>query len=268
MQSHPFPMPALRTIDLAGMPVACITGSKLVDHMFESLNHSQGGWIVTANVDHLQRYTSDREIVDLYRNADIIVADGAPLIWASRLRGTPLPERIAGSDLVWSIAERAAVTGHSICLLGGAPGAAEGAAQRFFERLPDLIIASTISPNVSNHPTAEEVEAIRHALTTARPDIVYVALGSPKQERLIAALREAFPSTWWVGVGVSLSFVAGHVSRAPAWMQRIGLEWLHRMSQEPGRLIRRYLFNNLPFTIKLLAGALVARLRTPGATNS
>lgn len=260
-------MSFLPTIELAGLRLACVTESDVIEHVFSVLGRGDGGWIITANVDHLQRYTTDQEIVDLYKNADLIVADGAPLIWASRLRGTPLPERIAGSDLVWSIADRAAITGRSICLLGGAPGAAEGAAQRFRERFPGLIIAATISPNVSNYPTAEEVEAIRQILSSVQPDIVYVALGSPKQERLIAALRESFPATWWVGVGVSLSFVAGHVSRAPLWMQRIGLEWLHRMSQEPGRLIRRYLFNNLPFTLTLLVGALVTRLRRTGATN-
>jgi N-acetylglucosaminyldiphosphoundecaprenol N-acetyl-beta-D-mannosaminyltransferase len=254
----------LRTIQLAGLPLACITGRELIDHVFGCLDRGQGGWIITANVDHLQRHASNPEIVELYRHADVIVADGAPLVWASRLSGRPLPERIAGSDLVWSLAERAAAAGRTVCLLGGAPGAAEGAAQRFLECFPDLVVATTLSPSVSDRPAASEIDAIRRALEAARPDIVYVALGSPKQERLIAGLRQCLPAAWWIGVGVSLSFVAGQVSRAPHWVQRLGMEWAHRMLQEPRRLMRRYLLNNLPFTIGLLARSLVMRMRKSG----
>ena len=253
-------MRALETVELAKLPVACVTGSELVELVFESLSNRRGGWIITANMDHLQRYASDPDIVDLYRDAEVIVADGTPLVWASRLLGRPLPERIAGSDLVWAVAERAAATGRSLFLLGGAPGAAEGAAQRFLEHFPDLVIAATFSPSVSGQPTAGETEAIYRVLQSTRPDIVYVALGSPKQERLIAILRPALPTTWWLGVGISLSIVAGHISRAPKWVQRLGLEWVHRMLQEPQRLVRRYLLNNLPFTFRLLARSWATRL--------
>jgi N-acetylglucosaminyldiphosphoundecaprenol N-acetyl-beta-D-mannosaminyltransferase len=241
-----------------------VTGSELVSHVFESLNRSQGGWIITANIDHLQRHSSDPEIVHLYRHAGVIVADGTPLVWASQLMGRPLPERITGSDLVWSLAERGAAMGRSICLLGGAPGAAEDAEQKFLERFPNLVIAATSSPTVSDQPTADEIEAILRTLISAKPDIVYVAFGSPKQERLIAALRSALPSSWWIGVGVSLSFVAGHVTRAPKCLQCLGLEWAHRMLQEPRRLVKRYLLHNLPFAFRLLVRSLATRMRRTG----
>jgi N-acetylglucosaminyldiphosphoundecaprenol N-acetyl-beta-D-mannosaminyltransferase len=254
----------LPTVDLVGLAVTRVTSTELVDHLFQSLDRREGGWIITANVDHLQRHAANMDIVNLYQAADLVVADGAPLVWASRLLGTPLPGRVAGSDLVWSIAERAAKTANSIYLLGGAPGAAQGAARRFQECFPEIMIAGTSSPSVSDPPTREDVDTIRRILKATQPAIVYVALGSPKQERLIAALRSTLPSAWWVGVGVSLSFVAGHVSRAPIWIQRFGLEWLYRMLQEPRKLMKRYLFNNLPFALRLLGHSLVIRLRNPG----
>ena len=115
-----------------------------------------------------------------------------------------------------------------------------------------LQIAGTSSPWVHAIPTPEEIAEIRESLRSSAPDIVYVGLGAPKQERVIVALRDSFPKTWWMGVGISLSFIAGDVHRAPLWMQAIGLEWVHRMAQEPGRLARRYLLDNLPFAVRLL----------------
>jgi N-acetylglucosaminyldiphosphoundecaprenol N-acetyl-beta-D-mannosaminyltransferase len=222
--------------------------------------------VITANVDYLQRFASSSAIQPLFRQAEIIVADGIPLLWAARLQGTPLPDRVAGSDLVWLLADRAAARGFSLYLLGGSPGAAERAAKRFAETFPGLRIAGFSSPQLSESPTPAEIEAVRTAMAQADPDIVYVALGSPKTENLIAALRASFPHAWWLGVGISLSFVAGMVRRAPVWMQRWGVEWLHRLVQEPGRLWRRYLMLNLPFAVRLLLNSW--RARRPGVERS
>jgi N-acetylglucosaminyldiphosphoundecaprenol N-acetyl-beta-D-mannosaminyltransferase len=242
-------------IELLGMPLARLTPSEVLDHVFAALSQGQGGWIITANLDYLQRHVSDAAAAALYARADLIVADGIPLIWASRLQGTPLPSRVAGSDLVWLMAERAARSGRTLYLLGGNPGSAEGAARRFVSRWPGLRIGGISSPRVSAEPSEDELASIRASLAEARPDLVYVALGAPKEERVITALRGDFPETWWMGVGISLSFVAGDITRAPGWIQRAGLEWLHRLIQEPRRLSRRYLLDNLPFTLRLLARA-------------
>ncbi len=103
------------------------------------------------------------------------------------------------------------------------------------------------------------MDRIRAMLAAAAPDVVYVGLGFPKQERLIEQLRPLLPHAWFLGIGISFSFVAGEVKRAPRWMQRLGLEWTHRMVQEPGRLLKRYLIHGIPFAIRLMAGAFCAR---------
>lgn len=238
---------------LAGLPFAPWTAEAVVDHVFRALEAGRGGWLVTANVDFLLRATRDPATAELYRKADVIVADGQPLLWAARLQGTPLPERVAGADLVWGMARRAAATRRRLYLLGGAGDDAAAAADRLRRTVQGLDVAGWSSPQVALPPSPEEIAAIRSLLEAARPDLVYVALGSPKQEHVIAALRPHLPGAWMMGCGVSLSFVAGTLPRAPRWLQRLGLEWLHRLLQEPGRLARRYLWDDLPFTLALLA---------------
>ena len=240
------------TIELDGVRLARMTRSDVVAHVFAALAAGRGGWIVTVNVDHMQRFRADPSTRALARAADLVVADGMPLLWAARLQGTPLPERVAGSDLIWLLAERANDEGRSLYLMGGEPGAAEGAAAQLLARWPKLRIAGMSSPQVSAHPLPHEVARIAEELDRVRPDLVYVALGAPKQERLIEALRPDRGSIWWMGVGISLSFAAGQIERAPAWMQRSGLEWLHRTLQEPGRLARRYFRDDLPYLLGLL----------------
>jgi len=247
-------------VDLLGMRLAPLREDALLDHVFSALARGQGGWIVTANLDILRRYRKDPEARALYDDADVRVADGMPLVWASRVRGTPLPERVTGSGLTPRLVARAAREGRSLYLLGGAPGAAEEAIAVFERDDPGLRVTGFSSPMVGSPPTEEEVRAMLASLGPERPDILLVGLGSPKQEHVIRALRAALPTTWFVGVGISFSFAAGHVKRAPVWMQQAGLEWVHRLTQEPGRLARRYLVDDLPFAAVLFGGALRDRL--------
>jgi N-acetylglucosaminyldiphosphoundecaprenol N-acetyl-beta-D-mannosaminyltransferase len=251
-------LPSMR---LYGMPLASIDSATLLEHMFGELAQARGGWVLTANLDFLRRYVHQDADRALFDAADLCVADGMPLVWASRVQGAPLPERVAGSSLVWRIAERAAREGRSLYLLGGAPGAAEGAEREFLARWPELRIAGRSSPMVSATPTLPELDALRVELMAARPDILLVGMGSPKQERIIHALRAALPCCWMLGVGISFSFVTGQVRRAPPWMRRGGLEWVHRLAQEPRRLARRYLVEDLPFAAALFAHAARERLQ-------
>ncbi len=249
----------LEVVCLGGLPIARMDRRQVVDQIFAALARGCGGWLVTANVDFVQRSVSDPALRALYREADLIVADGAPLVWAARLKGQPLPERVAGSDLIWMLAERAEREGRSLYLLGGAGRAAERAAERLVERWPGLRIAGLASPWISIPPTPKELGQISDELQRVSPDLICVAFGSPKQELVISALRSKLPGAWMMGCGISLSFVAGDVRRAPRWMRRAGLEWVHRLAQEPQRLAGRYLLKNLPFAVRLLLSARSSR---------
>lgn len=252
---------AIPTIELKGLHFAGLTREQVVDHVFRALARGSGGWIATLNLDYVRRCAAEPETRELFSATDLVVADGMPLLWAARLQGTPLPDRVAGSDLVWLLAERAAREGRSLYLLGGNPGAADEARTRLQARWPRLRIAGVSSPRISAEPSQAEIASLRALLDGTRPDIVYVAFGAPKEERVIAALRPHFPSTWCIGVGVSLSFMGGDLRRAPQWVQQAGLEWMHRLAQEPRRLAHRYLVQDLPFAVRLLAGAWLARGR-------
>jgi N-acetylglucosaminyldiphosphoundecaprenol N-acetyl-beta-D-mannosaminyltransferase len=252
-------------VELCGMPLASIDTQQLLDHLFESLAQGRGGWLVTANLDFLRRHVKDPEARDIYAGADLRVADGMPLVWASRLRGTPLPERVAGSSLVTPICQRAAAEGRRVYLLGGDPKASQVAAEKLQAAFPGLELAGVSAPWVSAVPTTSELEEMATALSAAKPDLVLVAFGSPKQERVIHALRARLPGAWWIGVGISLSFIAGSVRRAPPLVQALGLEWVHRLVQEPRRLFRRYVVEDLPFAVELFGRAALDRVHARAA---
>lgn len=249
------PSARLPRVHLHGMSVHAMTEVACVRHILDELDAGRGGWVVTPNLDHARRWRRDPDFADLCRRADLVTADGMPLVWASRLQGTPLPERVAGSNLIDSLSRAAADRGRSVFLLGGDEGVAEEAADVLKRRYPTLRIAGTHYPPFGFEHDRAQSAAIVESVTKAAPDIVFVAVGSPKQERLIAQLRPLLPQTWWLGVGISFSFLADRVKRAPRWMQRMGLEWVHRLAQEPRRLGRRYLVEGMPFATTLLAAS-------------
>jgi N-acetylglucosaminyldiphosphoundecaprenol N-acetyl-beta-D-mannosaminyltransferase len=245
----------LPVVEIAGVELHAITEQQTVEHIIAELADGRGGFVVTPNLDHLHRCGKDLQFHALVSEADLAVPDGMPLIWASRLQGTPLPERVAGSNLISSLNAAAAANGRSVFLLGGSPGAAEGAACVLQERYPGIRIAGIHVPPMGFERSKTLWGEMEAALTAAKPDIVWVALGAPKQERAIARLRPLVPGAWWLGVGNSFSFLAGQVQRAPTWMQRSGLEWCHRLVQEPGKLWKRYIVSGIPFAVRILTGA-------------
>lgn len=246
---------SLPTVRLRGVNLHAITEAGCIQHILRSLDRGYGGVVVTPNLDHLRRCLKDVRFGALVTEADLVVADGMPLIWASRLQGTPLPERVAGSDLISSLSAAAAERDRSVYLLGGDPGTAEGAAQVLRQRHPNLKIAGTHCPPMGFEQDEAATAKMIADVRAARPDIVYVALGSPKQELLIERLRGLVPGAWWLGVGNSFSFLCGQVPRAPLWMQKRGLEWVHRLMHEPRRLFKRYVVMGLPFAAMTFASA-------------
>ena len=248
-------------VALCGLELQNIDEQTCAQCVVDAPGNGRGVWVITANSDIARLASQDKSTAHLMAQADLVVADGMPLIWASRIQGTPIVERVCGSNLVWSIAERAASRGLSLFLLGGGlADTAERAGSELRRRYGNLAICGTYCPRFGFENDEVQLQEIRDALAFADPDIVYVALGFPKAERLIARLRGEHPKTSWIGVGISLGFIAGDVRRAPRWMQIAGLEWCHRLIQEPGRLAARYLWHDIPFVIRLLLRSWMVRL--------
>jgi exopolysaccharide biosynthesis WecB/TagA/CpsF family protein len=258
----------MRWVRVMGARFAAITEGEAARTIVDAAITSRGHWTITANLDHIRRYSHEPLARHLIDRADLVVADGAPLVWASRLAGAPLPERIAGSNMIWSISEAASHRGASVFLLGGDPGVAERAAQVLRRHYVDLTVAGILCPPIGFEKDAQELDRIQREIAEAAPQIVFVGLGFPKQDVLIERLRRVHPQASFIGVGISFSFVAGEVSRAPTWTHRLGLEWLYRLIQEPRRLVHRYLVQGMPFILRLLASATWHRVhKQHGGTN-
>jgi N-acetylglucosaminyldiphosphoundecaprenol N-acetyl-beta-D-mannosaminyltransferase len=200
-----------------------------------------GGAVFTPNVDHIVMAETDASLRRAYRHASLAFADGVPLIWASRtLLRAPLPAKLSGSDMILPLARLAAERGWGVYLLGGLPGAAAEAGRRLTAQCGVRIVGVDDS-RVTVAGGTESDRLVLERVRAARPDLVFVALGAPKQELWISrALDEIRPAVA-IGVGASLDFIAGRLKRSPAWMSRVGLEWTYRLAQEPRRLWYRYL---------------------------
>lgn len=251
---NPRTLPGARDrIELLGMRIDRVTEPETVNIICSRAAAGYGGWVITPNLDHLRVFQRSEETRDFCAQADVVVADGMPLIWASELQATPLPERVAGSNLIYSVTGRAAEQRLPVFLLGGDEGVAERAARTLCEEHPDLIIAGTHFPPIGFENDPEEMRRIEDALLRAQPAIVIVGLPFPKQERLIEHLRTLMPDAWFLGLGIALSFVSGDARRAPEWTHHAGLEWAYRLLQDPQRLFERYVKRGIPFAMRILA---------------
>jgi N-acetylglucosaminyldiphosphoundecaprenol N-acetyl-beta-D-mannosaminyltransferase len=219
-------------------------------------------FVCTGNLDHLAIAAADPEFKAAYEAADLVVADGAPVVWLSKLGGTPLRERVAGSDLFWTLGKASADTGVTIFFLGGAPGAADAAKAELEKRYPGTKIIGTYCPPFETFTTQAEQDKIRDEVKKASPDILLVAFGAPKQEKWIAKNKERLGVPISIGVGGSFEMASGMLKRAPVWMQRSGLEWAYRFAQQPRRLFDRYIVRDVPHLAK--AAARTAFVRVTG----
>jgi exopolysaccharide biosynthesis WecB/TagA/CpsF family protein len=249
-------------VGLAGLDFDMVTEQQAVQHIITASLAGDGGWVVTPNVDICRHAGRDPDLRSLVQTASLTVADGMPLVWAARLGGQPLPERVAGGSLIFSLSEAAARHGRSIYLLGGGYEVPYRAAVRLRRRYPGLTVVGADAPPFGFDTDPAVVETVLTRLAAAAPHIVFVGLGFPRQERLMDRLARAFPGTWFVGCGAAIPYAAGTLRRAPRWMRRSGLSWLFRLMNEPQRLFRRYLIHDLPFTLRLLLAAPFRRLTT------
>jgi exopolysaccharide biosynthesis WecB/TagA/CpsF family protein len=209
--------------------------------------------VVTVNLDFLTIADRNPQFEATLNGADLAVADGMPLVWLSRLRGESLCERVAGVELVMESCRVGAELGSKVFLLGAAPGVADAAGQRIEATYPGIQIVGTYSPPIGPL-TPQEDRKIVDLVRLAAPDLLFVALGAPRQDLWIREHLAELQVPVAMGVGCVLDLLAGNVRRAPLWMQRSGLEWAFRLVQEPGRLWRRYLLNDLPLLARLTLG--------------
>jgi N-acetylglucosaminyldiphosphoundecaprenol N-acetyl-beta-D-mannosaminyltransferase len=247
---------------VAGLYFNLLSEDEVIQHIVSEVRARNGGWVATPNIDICHQVRNDPSLLKLLESASLTVPDGMPLIWAAKIMGTPLSGRVTGSSLIFTLTRAAAAAGLSIYLLGGEPGVPETAADNLARRNPGLRFAGADSPVLGFDKSPAEVSAVCARVRDAAPDIVFVGLGFPKQERLITRLTEELPGAWFVGCGAAIKFAAGTADRAPDWMQQAGLEWAHRLMKEPKRLFRRYLVDDLPFALTLLATAAMRRFRS------
>lgn len=245
---------------LGGIPIDRVTSAEALDRIASLVEAGRGGAVFTPNVDHVVLASKVPELARAYAAVDLSLADGTPVVWASQLLGAAVPEKVSGSDLLLPLVERAAARGWRTYLLGGAPGVADEAAARLQARFPTLVVAGSDAPRLTLDGEGDESAAALERLAAARPQLVLVALGAPKQELWIHRQRAALAPAVAVGVGAALDFAAGRVRRAPRWISRAGLEWLWRLAREPRRLWRRYLVQDPAFAA-ILWRALRARRR-------
>lgn len=232
---------------------------ELIDSFIE-----QGGFhqIATANVDFLTKALNDSELLNILHGCDLVLADGMPLIWSSRLLGVPLRQRVTGADLLPRLLNLSARKKRRIFLLGASEDRSREAATRIQQDFPDAVICGRLAPRLA--PLEEmDHEAILSEVNAATPDILLVAFGNPKQEKWIAMHRDRIRAPVCIGVGASIDFVSGKQKRAPIWMQNAGLEWTYRLASEPRRLALRYIENAVfllrHLSIQLLTNSLQPR---------
>ncbi len=250
-----------RTLNVIGTPIDLLDMEQALQRIeaLIQLGRRSGKYhqVATVNVDFAVKALTDPELRYLLQRADMATADGMPLVWGARLLGAYLEDRVAGADLVPALAEFAALKGLSIYLLGAGPGIAARAAEILTERYPGLRIVGVKSPPFC--PVIDMAPAIVEEIKAANPDILMVALGNPKQEKWIEMYGREVAVPVMIGVGGSLDFITGNTRRAPRWMQRLGLEWMHRLWCEPRRLWRRYVIDLLVFNYYFLRQWLAMR---------
>jgi len=226
-------------ISIMGVPFDNVSKTQTLALIRRMVESRSPHYIATANVDFLVRAQTDADLRRILLDAHLVLCDGTPLVWASRLLGNPLPERVAGSDIVPLMLGLAAERGYRVFLLGAAEEVNRKAAENIQKEHPNLVIAGRYSPPAAPLEEMNNSE-IRRQIRAARPDIVLVAFGCPKQEKWISMNYRDLGVPVCVGVGATIDFLAGAVRRAPLWMQQRGLEWTWRMLMEPRRLSARY----------------------------
>ncbi len=225
---------ATERVELLGVPVDPLSMAEAIQRIDEFIRSGKPHHIVTADASGIMRAVETPEFLDIVRRADLVTADGAGVLLATKLCGQRMPERVSGCDLVEQICALAATKGYPVYLFGAAEDIARQAADKLVSRHPGLLIAGTRNGFFS----AEEEPQIVQEIAASGARVIFVALGIPRQELFIRQYFDALQVPVLIGVGGSFDVISGNLKRAPRWMQLTGIEWLYRLAQEPKRLPR------------------------------
>ncbi len=251
-------------VAILGIPFDHVALADAVGRIDAMIATRRPHYVVTANVDFLVQASRDVELRRILLEADLVLCDGTPLVWASRCLGNRLPGRAAGADIVPRLIAAAAANGRRVFFLGAAPGVAAAAAARLRSQYPALQVAGHYAPPFAGLLEMDHEEIVRR-VRAARPDVLLVSFGCPKQEKWIAMHHRGLGVPVVIGVGATIDFLAGRVRRAPVWMRQSGTEWIFRLLQEPRRLFRRYADDLLRFLPALAKQAWRLHRRTDPA---
>jgi N-acetylglucosaminyldiphosphoundecaprenol N-acetyl-beta-D-mannosaminyltransferase len=244
---------------LFGVPIDDLTLGETLDRVDELIASGGVHQHVAVNVSKAVQASRDPEIARIIAACDIVGVDGQPIVWASRLVGRPLRDRVPGVDLMFALIARAAERGHRVYFLGARPDVVERVVARARREHPGLVVAG----HRDGYWQPQDEAAVVDGIAESAPDILFVAIGSPAKERFLATWKEPIGAGFVMGVGGSFDVYAGVVRRAPPWVQRLGLEWVYRVFQEPRRLWRRYAGDAPAFAI-LVVREVAARRRQSG----
>ncbi|WP_270474357.1 WecB/TagA/CpsF family glycosyltransferase [Holdemanella porci] len=236
---------AMTRMRLMNTEIDNLTMDETLDAIDSLIKEDNCSYVVTPNVDHIVQLEKDEELKRVYENASLILTDGKPLIWISNWYKTPIKEKISGSNLFPRVCDLAAKKGYTMYLLGAAEGVADKAAKNLMDKYKGLNIVGTYSPPFGFEKDKVELKKIERQIQEVHPDILIVGLGCPKQEKYMYHHCKELDVPISFGLGASIDFEAGNIKRAPRWMSEHGLEWLYRITQDPKRLAKRYLVDDM-----------------------
>lgn len=233
--------PGWRRVRLGKLFADALSRPEAIDMICERARNGGGGFVVTPNLDHLCLAERLPALRAAYDETFLSLVDGMPLVWWAKWMGQAFPEKVSGSDLLLPLCEQAAARGLRVFFLGAPPGVARRAAERLTKQIPALQVCGTLSPPLGFEDMPDTAAWVQRCVQQAKPNLVFVALGCPKQETWMRTHYRSLAPALLLGVGAAIEFVAGTKTRAPQWVSEAGLEWLHRLSQDPKRLWHRYL---------------------------
>jgi N-acetylglucosaminyldiphosphoundecaprenol N-acetyl-beta-D-mannosaminyltransferase len=242
--------PTKSRANVLGVGVHAIDLPRAVNIIESAVREGRKGYVCVTSVHGVMEAQRDRDFRDILNRALLVTPDGMPTVWVGRMQGNSNMKRVFGPDLMLEVCRRSAGTGIRHFFYGGKPGIADELAEQFRRKFQGIKVVGTFTPPFRPLERSEYL-ALERQLETALPDIVWVGLSTPKQEKFMAANFRLLPTTIMVGVGAAFDIHTGRLKDAPQWMKMAGLQWAHRLGQEPRRLWKRYLLNNSAFMLAI-----------------